>query len=64
MKSILLPERDFGVHEECGIYGVTSSSVAPRAGIKSKVFAYDARRSISSFSSPTLAMSLLGPVRI
>ena len=31
MKSILLPERDFGVHEECGIYGVTSSSVAPLA---------------------------------
>lgn len=30
-KSILIPARDFGVHEECGIIGIRSGSVQPLA---------------------------------
>ena len=31
MNEILLAEKDFGVHEECGIFGVTSPEKAPLA---------------------------------
>lgn len=41
-----------------------SPAVAPKAGTKSYVLAYDALRSIKMFSSAILAIDLRGPILI